>query len=124
MGKDVRLIHMELGPSTDDEVCHLDHMSSQEEWQDLAGDQDTFDGADVRISEVVSQKLRHGTCYRRFAMSALGYAPRVEVYNSVRDSRANADRTRDFGNQSGVTPRSLIVIGARDKGTEDWNHGR
>ena len=64
----------------------------------------SFDDVDGRISKVLFQSLRFCICCKKCVMGALGYAPLVVVYNSVRDSRANSDRKREFCDQSGDPP--------------------
>ena len=66
---------MELGLSTDEEVRHLDHMVSQEQWRELIGDLGEFYLLDTNISQIVSRMRRHGACYRKFCRIALGYTP-------------------------------------------------
>ena len=73
------MIHVELGLSTDEEGCHLDHRVSDDEWNEMIGDTGGFHFLDSSISQIVSKMLRHGTCYRRFGTDALGYSSLAEV---------------------------------------------
>ena len=83
---------MELGLSRDEEVRHLDHTVTREEWRELTGTDDEFHLLDHNISQVASGMLRHGMCYRQFPTNALGCVPMVEIYGVIRDPRANSDR--------------------------------
>ena len=83
---------MELGLSTNEEVGHLGHMVCKEEWRGLTGDQDTIGDTDARISRVVSQMLRRGTCYQKRCMSALGYMSLFDKVAIARSSRARHQR--------------------------------
>ena len=106
---------MELGLSRDEEVRHLDHMVTQEEWRELIGSDDELHLLDHNISQIASRMLRRGACYRTFAMDALGYVPMAEIYGVIRDSRANADRIRRYGPGVGVEPRKLVSFFRTDK---------
>ena len=116
MGKYGKYIHMELGLPRDEEVRHLDHMVTQEEWRELTGADDELHLLDHHISPAASKMLRRGMCDQQFAMNALGYVPMVEIYGAIRDSRANADRIRRYGPRGGVDPRSLVGFFRTDKG--------
>ena len=82
---------MELGLSRDEEVRHLDHMMTQEEWRELTGSLDEFGYLDHTISQVATNMLRHGACYRAFLTNAMGYVPLAEIYEIIRSSKAKRD---------------------------------
>ena len=107
---------MELGLSADEEARRFDPMASQEERRELIGELGEFHPPDASISQVASKMLRHGTCYRKFCMSELGYTPMTEVYDVARDFRANLDRIRRHDERGGVSPRSLISFVRAGKG--------
>ena len=108
MDRGGRCIHMELGLPRDEEVRHLDHMMTQEEWRELIGTDDEFYLLDHSIPQVASSMLRHGACDRTFATNALWYAPVAELYGVLRGSRADVDRIRRCVPRGGVDPRSLV----------------
>jgi hypothetical protein len=85
MDRHGKYIHMELGLPTDDEVRHLDHMFSQEQWRELTGSQDELYLIDSSLSQILPKMLRRGTCYRRFVINALGHTPLTEIHGVVRD---------------------------------------
>jgi hypothetical protein len=108
---------MELGLSRDEEVRHLDHMMTQEEWRGLTGSLDEFGYLDHTLSQVATSMLRHGACYRAFPIDAMGYVPLAEIYEIILSSRANRDRMRIHGPTSEVDPRALISFFQDGQGT-------
>ena len=106
---------MELGLPRDEEVRHLDHMMSQEDWRKLTGSLDEFGYLDHTISQAATNMLRLGACYRAFPINAMGYVPLAEIYEIIRNSRANSYRVRIRGPTSGVDPRTLISFFRKDK---------
>ena len=63
---------MGLGLSRGEELRHLDHMVTQEEWRELTGSDGEFHFLEHNISQIASNMLRLGACYRKFAIIVLG----------------------------------------------------
>ena len=83
--------------SHDEEVCHLDHMASEDERRICVGQSYDSVHTDSRISKTVTSMLRHGQAHSNFAMDARGYVTLAQVYEAVLGSDANYKRKRDEG---------------------------
>ena len=76
---ETRLRPLLTGVTSEDEVCHPDHMASEDQWSLYTGTKHMFEHRDSRIPMVVTSALRHGKANINFATNAMGHVSLTEV---------------------------------------------